>query len=226
MKAGLLDIQISSPSLLPSGETTVSSSFVKLDNLTDLFDFPSDGPVTALIATPVQFLMAWRIKVISKSRFNVNSDSKIMAFIICIFSLASLAGGIWLGVAVAQKPRFEDFVKFKGAPALWLVSAAVADVLIAGTMVLLLLKSKPSVGGDTNRHIDRILRFTVQTGTLTAVAALTDALLFLTLPHTTMYAINGTFVNHWALIIGLLLKIFHMGSFTFEDLYEFRSQFT
>ncbi|KAG7086274.1 hypothetical protein E1B28_002239 [Marasmius oreades] len=166
-KAGLPDIKITSPLLLAA-----------------------DGPVTAMIATPVQLLMAWRIKVItqSQSRFKIISGSTIMPLIIAIFSVASLAGGIWLGIRVARQPRFEDFAQFKGASVLWLVSTAVADVLIAGAMVLSLIRRKSSFQA-TNNQIDRILRLTVQTGTLTAVAALADSILFLILPHTTLFFI-------------------------------------
>ncbi|KAL0576524.1 hypothetical protein V5O48_005444 [Marasmius crinis-equi] len=140
----------------------------------------TDGPITALIATPVQIFMAWRIKVIS--------GSKLLTFLISVLSLASLAGGIWTGVGVAQNPDFKDFVHFQGAPGLWLVSAAVSDVLIATSLVVFLVKRKSSFI-STNDQIDRIVRLTVQTGTITAVAALADAIVFLAAPHTTVFFI-------------------------------------
>ncbi|KAF9258875.1 hypothetical protein L218DRAFT_709993 [Marasmius fiardii PR-910] len=159
MKAGRPDIQITSPFFLPA----------------------------------VQFFMAWRIKKLSKSKIVSTTSSRIVTAIICSLSLASLAGAIWLGVSVKQKPRFEDFVEFKGAPALWLVTAAVADILIAVTLVYILVRRNSSDISEIrvvkNDKIDRILRLPVQTGTLTAVAALSDAIIFLCVPNTTIFFI-------------------------------------
>ncbi|KAK1235645.1 hypothetical protein PQX77_001130 [Marasmius sp. AFHP31] len=102
-----------------------------------------------LIAAPVQLFMAWRIKIISGSR--------LLALAISILSLCSLAGGIWVGVAVSQKPNWQDFELFKAAPGTWLVTAAAADVLIAASLVYFLMKRKtPFV--STNDQIDRIVR--------------------------------------------------------------------
>ncbi|KAF9254982.1 hypothetical protein L218DRAFT_951127 [Marasmius fiardii PR-910] len=123
----------------------------------------------ALIATPVQFFMAWRIKKLSKSKIVSTTSSRIVTAIICSLSLASLAGAIWLGVSVKQKPRFEDFVEFKGAPALWLVTAAVADILIAVTLVYILVRRNSSDISEIrvvkNDKIDRNHRRFIETGT-------------------------------------------------------------
>ncbi|KAJ8077879.1 hypothetical protein PM082_002320 [Marasmius tenuissimus] len=117
--------------------------------------------------------MAWRIKIIS--------GSKLLSGAISILSLCSLAAGLWVGVSVTQNPNWQDFENFRPAPGTWLVTAAAAEVLIASSLVYSLMKRKTTLM-STNDQIDRIVRLTVQTGTITAVAALTDAIVFLCVP--------------------------------------------
>ncbi|KAJ8078157.1 hypothetical protein PM082_000363 [Marasmius tenuissimus] len=170
--AALFFVMIYEPLVLKSGKPEIQ--------ITSPFLLRTDGPITALIATPVQLFMAWRIKIISRS--------VLLSVAISILSLCSLAGGIWLGVSVAQKPNFQDFELFRAAPGTWLVTAAAADVLIAASLVYFLVKRKTTIV-STNHQIDRIIRLTVQTGTITAVAALTVAVVFLSSPHTTIFFI-------------------------------------
>uniref|UniRef100_A0A0W0FNR3 DUF6534 domain-containing protein n=1 Tax=Moniliophthora roreri TaxID=221103 RepID=A0A0W0FNR3_MONRR len=145
----------------------------------------ADGPITVLISTPAQWFMAWRIKVIT--------GSKIIAVSIFGLSLASLTGGIWTGIAVGFTPEFQRFGEFKYAPSLWLVTTTVADIMIASSLVYVLasivLKHKTRFSA-TNDQIDRIIRLTVQTGTITAVAALADAVVYLSVTsHPTIFFI-------------------------------------
>ncbi|ESK84985.1 hypothetical protein Moror_9206 [Moniliophthora roreri MCA 2997] len=139
---------------------------------------------TVLISTPAQWFMAWRIKVIT--------GSKIIAVSIFGLSLASLTGGIWTGIAVGFTPEFQRFGEFKYAPSLWLVTTTVADIMIASSLVYVLasiLKHKTRFSA-TNDQIDRIIRLTVQTGTITAVAALADAVVYLSVTsHPTIFFI-------------------------------------
>ncbi|KAJ3837377.1 hypothetical protein F5878DRAFT_710841 [Lentinula raphanica] len=163
-----------------------------------------DGISTTLVSTPVQVYMAWRIRKITKMN--------IPAAIICVFALASLIGSIWLTIAVSNTPQFAKFNSFRAAPSLWLISSAIADIMIAVCLVYGLSKNRsgrkdgrktlgffrrwsptreqpgPAVGFAVNDwHIDRIIRTTVATGTLTAVTALADVILFLSKPDTTIF---------------------------------------
>ncbi|ESK87015.1 hypothetical protein Moror_11998 [Moniliophthora roreri MCA 2997] len=130
----------------------------------------ADGPITTLISTPVQWFMAWRIKVITRS--------KVLTAFIWGLSLASLAGGILTSVALVSTPEFQRFGEFKYAPSLWQVTSAVADITISSSLVYSLLKQKTRLS-TTNDQVDRIIWLTVQTGTITAVAALADAVVYL-----------------------------------------------
>uniref|UniRef100_A0A0W0F284 DUF6534 domain-containing protein n=1 Tax=Moniliophthora roreri TaxID=221103 RepID=A0A0W0F284_MONRR len=137
----------------------------------------ADGPITTLISTPVQWFMAWRIKVITRS--------KVLTAFIWGLSLASLAGGILTSVALVSTPEFQRFGEFKYAPSLWQVTSAVADITISSS----LLKQKTRLS-TTNDQVDRIIWLTVQTGTITAVAALADAVVYLSVTsHPTIFFI-------------------------------------
>ncbi|THU75798.1 hypothetical protein K435DRAFT_846816 [Dendrothele bispora CBS 962.96] len=138
----------------------------------------ADGVVTALISTPSQMFMAWRIRVVMQSW--------IPFFLVMGFALASLSASIWLAVEVTNSPQFQSFDDFRGAPTTWLVTSAAADILIAVCLVWGLSRKRTEVS-QLNDQIDRIIRFAIQTGAITAIAALADAIVFVSVPHTTIF---------------------------------------
>jgi len=122
--------------------------------------------------------MAWRIKVIT--------GTIIPTVFVVLLALASLTGSIWLAIAVSISPQFAKFGDFSAAPGLWLISSAIADVTIACFLVYGLSKKRTGFA-VLNDQIDRIIRVTVQTGSLTALTALVDAIVFLSVPNTTIF---------------------------------------
>ncbi|KAJ3926485.1 MAG: hypothetical protein NXY57DRAFT_1028891 [Lentinula lateritia] len=137
-----------------------------------------DGISTALISTPVQIFMAWRIKIIM--------ETIIPTVIISILAISSLTGSIWLAIAVSNTPQYAKFDDFRAAPSLWLISSAIADIAIACCLVYGLSKKRTGFA-VLNDQIDRIIRVTVQTGSLTALTALIDVIVFLSVPDTTIF---------------------------------------
>ncbi|KAK0186682.1 hypothetical protein F5146DRAFT_139279 [Armillaria mellea] len=129
----------------------------------------ADGVMTVLISTPVQMFMAWRIKIITQSR--------IPALVIAVFSLTAMAGGIWTTVSVSLQPNYQQFADFRAAPITWLVSSAVTDILVSCFLVYSLSRKRNDFSNDI---ISRLIRYNVQTGTITSVAALADAIVFIT----------------------------------------------
>ncbi|KAF5345471.1 hypothetical protein D9758_013625 [Tetrapyrgos nigripes] len=121
--------------------------------------------------------MAWRIRVVMQSW--------IPFVLATALAITSLVGSIWLAISVANSPQFQTFDSFKAAPITWLVASAAADILIAVCLVYGLSKKRSKVS-QLNDQIDRIIRFAVQTGAITAVAALADAIVFVSVPHTTV----------------------------------------
>ncbi|KAF9265164.1 hypothetical protein L218DRAFT_159551 [Marasmius fiardii PR-910] len=137
----------------------------------------SQAIVTVLISTPVQIFMAWRISVIT--------GTLLITLVICLFSLMSFAGGVWLFATVIILKIFanKDTFQFNLPGVFWFVSSAIADILITVTLVYTLSRRR-KVGQAfgyttiTTSAINRIIRLTIQTGLITMVFALVDLLLF------------------------------------------------
>ncbi|KAG7439808.1 uncharacterized protein BT62DRAFT_938599 [Guyanagaster necrorhizus] len=136
----------------------------------------ADGVMTVLISTPVQLFMAWRIGIIAQS--------KIPPLVIAAFSFTAMAGGIWTTVSVSLKPDYHQFVEFRAAPTTWLVSSAVTDIVVSCFLVYSLSKKRNVFSDDI---ITRLIRYNVQTGTITALAALADAIVFITDDASTVF---------------------------------------
>jgi len=140
----------------------------------------ADGAVTVAISTPVQLFMAWRIKVLT--------GSTLLAAAISFLSLVALGGGIWTTISVSLLPQFHQFSEFRAAPSTWLVSSATGDVVITTALVYSLSKKKTGFA-QMDDYISRIMLATVQTGALTAIAALADAVVFLVVQNSTLFFI-------------------------------------
>ncbi|THU93092.1 hypothetical protein K435DRAFT_967446 [Dendrothele bispora CBS 962.96] len=182
------------PLILKWGEQSVLST-------SPLF-LRADGIVTTLISTPVQMFMGWRIKIIM--------ESWIPFVIISVLAWTSLSGALWLAIEVSKNPHFAAFDDFKGAPIMWLMTSAAADVVIAVCLVYALTRKKSNVS-ILNDQIDRIIRCTysknslgpalfdssatewinslvsIQTGAITAIGALADAIVFIILPRSSIF---------------------------------------
>ncbi|KAJ7791513.1 hypothetical protein B0H14DRAFT_3160825 [Mycena olivaceomarginata] len=116
------------------------------------------------ITVHLRVLLAWRIKVIT--------ESYIIPAFVSLLALASGSSGIAMFVTVLQTPKFRDFDKFK---------RAVCDILIAGGMTYALLTRKTGFS-VIDGHINQIVRLTIETGSLTAIFALANVMLFLVFP--------------------------------------------
>ncbi|CAK5283837.1 unnamed protein product [Mycena citricolor] len=132
----------------------------------------------SIVAMPIQVFTAWRLKVITRSY--------IMPAVICVLSLTSFGFGALMSINVGTTRRFSDFGKFTVISAVWLTCSAVCDLVIAISMSYALLKRKSPFAGNVNGYIDRIVKFVVGTGSMTAAVALTDILLFLLVPRTSL----------------------------------------
>ncbi|KAF5353030.1 hypothetical protein D9757_011856 [Collybiopsis confluens] len=129
----------------------------------------ADPIVTSLISTTVQIYMGWRIRRLTAST--------LLFGIIVLFAFASQAAAISSTILLSKAPAYVDFDRLNGSIYSWLTSSAVADVIIAVSLVVYLMKSRGN-SAATDSVIDRIIRITVQTGALTSVAAITDLLTF------------------------------------------------
>ncbi|KAF9069388.1 hypothetical protein BDP27DRAFT_1325557 [Rhodocollybia butyracea] len=139
--------------------------------------FAADPLVTVLIACPIQIFMAWRIKIISQSSW--------LMWIIIIFSISGLIGGIANAILTVLINEYSKLHQFKAAVVQALSCTAVTDILITCSLVWSLWKSRTHVRA-TDDAITRIIRLTVQTGLITSVSAILDFVLFLASPNTTV----------------------------------------
>lgn len=136
----------------------------------------ADGITIVLISTPVQLFIAWRIKIIT--------SSIVMPSVIGFFSFCSFVGGMATTICVSLIPEYARLHKFEGAVITWLASSAIADVIIAVTLVISLRKRRTGVT-STNDILNRIIRLTIQTGAVTAIFAILDVTMFLGKGNTT-----------------------------------------
>ncbi|KAF7325183.1 hypothetical protein MKEN_00562400 [Mycena kentingensis (nom. inval.)] len=135
---------------------------------------PGDAISIVLVSTPIQIFTAWRIRVITGSRI-------LLAFL-SLFAVVSFAGGLGVTVFAATRNQYRQFQSFSGVVAMWLASSAVCDILIAGILTYSLTRRKTGFTA-VDGQINRIIRLTVQTGAITALA---DLVLFLSFPTTTL----------------------------------------
>ncbi|KAF8556648.1 hypothetical protein OG21DRAFT_1482862 [Imleria badia] len=137
----------------------------------------ADPALTVMVSLPVQLFIAWRVKIMSKS--------KIVPTIICFLAIAAFVGGVATAVSVAIINEYAHFRKFDAAALTWLASSTAADILITTSLVYN-LSSKRTGFAATDDVINRIIRLTVHTGLITAVFASLDIALFLAFRGTTL----------------------------------------
>ncbi|KAK1221249.1 hypothetical protein PQX77_015939 [Marasmius sp. AFHP31] len=127
-----------------------------------------------LVAFSVQTYFAYRIHLLSKS--------KIIAALVLAMALAQLAGSLAVGVITRRVGAFSQIRDFTFIPALfWLGGSAACDVTIAIAMTYTLSRYV-DVFNQTKDLVRRLIRLTMETGSLTAVVAIVDLILFLVYP--------------------------------------------
>nr|GAT50022.1 predicted protein [Mycena chlorophos] len=137
---------------------------------------PLHAASIVMVSTPIQIFTAWRINVIT--------GKKLFSALIILLALLSFGGGVGVGVFSGVRNEFAEFQSFRGVVSLWLISSAMCDVLIA-LILTFSLRSRKTGFTAVDGQINRIIRLTVQTGAITAIAALADLILFLAFPTIT-----------------------------------------
>ncbi|KAJ7022393.1 hypothetical protein C8F04DRAFT_1240790 [Mycena alexandri] len=164
-------VEIYSPKFLAAGAHSLRRVDIVIKS-----DLPrsSDPIVTTLISTPCQLFLAWRIRRVTKSNW--------LSGLVALLSFLSLVGGVGATIGVALNPEFAKFHLVEPEITLWLTSTAFADLFITAFLVNFLWSNKTGFKTQTDSVADKIIFFTVQTGTLTSFAAITDVTLFLLVP--------------------------------------------
>ncbi|KAK0236406.1 hypothetical protein EDD85DRAFT_640199 [Armillaria nabsnona] len=167
---------------------TFGYGFGDMDALTRVnlswLTIPIMGAVSACVG---QGFYAYRILILSKSRI-------IPIFIICILltnSVASIFTSIYAFQAgIITKLNTQ---KIHIAVGISCGAAALCDIIIATCMTYYLMRSTTNFR-RTRMLVTTIIRLTIETGSVTAVAALLNFVLFIALPYQTSYATPGLLV--------------------------------
>ncbi|KAJ8087684.1 hypothetical protein PM082_006519 [Marasmius tenuissimus] len=129
-----------------------------------------------IIAFLVQTFYAYRIRLLSDSKILLPGAIFIAAFV--QMTGAITAGGLALGITYLSELRDRCFV----GSTMWLAGSAFCDILIAVSMAWVLSRAN-STYKETQDLIRRIIILTMETGTLTALAATADLIIFLGFPQ-------------------------------------------
>ncbi|KDR69381.1 hypothetical protein GALMADRAFT_215079 [Galerina marginata CBS 339.88] len=103
-------------------------------------------------------------------RITVLGGSKIAGVIITILALAQICGSIWVGVHLFRVKLFSRVVG-RGARIIVAIcngSGVLCDIMIAFLMTRLLIRSMRISKGQTRRHIRKLVRLLIETGSMTA----------------------------------------------------------
>lgn len=138
---------------------------------------PADAISIVVVSTPIQIFTAWRISVIT--------GSILLSILISLLSVISFGGSLLVTAFVTIRNEYQEFQSFSPAVIVWLISSAACDLLIAIVLTYSLWSHKTGFTA-VDGQINRVIRLTVQTGAITAMAAVTDVILFLAFPTTTI----------------------------------------
>ncbi|GJE93552.1 hypothetical protein PsYK624_097110 [Phanerochaete sordida] len=157
-------------------------NFGNLDNLAiAAWPLAADPAMVAIIATFVQLFFAWRVRVLTNSWW-ITSLILVTAFVSC-------CGGLGVAIAIHFVKYYENFDKFDQVGTIWLISTAVCDSAIAISLTWHLRRHKTGFQ-HTDDVLNRIIRLTVSNGALTAVWAIVDLILFLSIKTGVHLALN------------------------------------
>ncbi|PBK82333.1 hypothetical protein ARMGADRAFT_1090390 [Armillaria gallica] len=166
---------------------TFGYGFGDMDALTAKHLYWFTVPIMSAIAAGIgQVFYAYRIFILSKSRI-------VSIFIICI-SLANFVASMFTGVYSFQAGIITRLTsrKLHITVGISCGSAALCDILIAICMTYYLMRSTINFR-RTRILITKIIRLTIETGSVTAVVALLSVVLFIVFPDQTFY-MTPTFI--------------------------------
>jgi len=145
-------------------------------NIPDLFlrytGFLNVPLLSSIIGAIVQIFYGWRIWTFSQARLVVG--------LVCLLTLLQLGAGIVVSVymfndatELAKNPHLVRAVGVR------LAGSAMVDTVISVSMTYFLLRSRAQALGPMNNFMTRLIRLTVETGTITVIAAIADLVFYL-----------------------------------------------
>ncbi|KAF5341543.1 hypothetical protein D9758_012559 [Tetrapyrgos nigripes] len=147
--------------------------------------------LTGCVGTIVQIFFAWRVQKLT--------GYTAATALISLLSFVGLGGSIALSVILAQV-TFADFDAFKTCAIVWLIATATADITIT-VILIFYLRSRKSGINQSNQVIDRIIRMTMETGSLTTIFAIMDLVCYLTMGN-----VNGAHITFQVILSKLYIN--------------------
>ncbi|GAA6042363.1 hypothetical protein JCM8097_004478 [Rhodosporidiobolus ruineniae] len=145
--------------------------------------FSWDPFLCGVVAITVQCFYAWRVFVVSKRKWLLPAAIVVLAVLSCAFAIGSTVK-IYL-----LNSEFARFGEFRYGVGIWLISAAVADVLITGSLIYYLKRASQGDHQRSANIVRRILTVTIECNGLTCLFAIADAVLFLAMPEQSWHVI-------------------------------------
>ncbi|KAJ6616497.1 hypothetical protein B0H10DRAFT_1799514 [Mycena sp. CBHHK59/15] len=125
----------------------------------------------------------WRIWTFSQSR--------IIFGLVCLLAFLQLGGGVAVSYYMfndaSEVSRNAHLVRAVGVR---LAGSALVDTVISVSMTYFLLRSRGQALGPMNSVITRLIRLTVETGTITVIAAIVDLVFYLK-EHNGLHQVSG-----------------------------------
>ncbi|KAK0212264.1 hypothetical protein DFS33DRAFT_1376778 [Desarmillaria ectypa] len=144
------------------------------------FDWLTVPVMSAVAACVGQVFYAYRIFILSKSRI-------VPMFVTCV-SLTSSVAAIITGVYCFQAGNLTKLNNRKTSIALgiWCGSSALCDIVIASCMTYYLMRNDTGFR-RTHLLVIKLIRLTIETGSVTAIVALLNLILFFAFPGRIFY---------------------------------------
>ncbi|KAL0572665.1 hypothetical protein V5O48_009289 [Marasmius crinis-equi] len=155
---------------------------------------------TSIIGAVVQVFFGWRIWCFSKSNI-------LYGFII-LMAVVQLGGAGVTSYFLVKFPR--EGIPVPGLPksvGVRLGTSAAVDIVIAACMTYYLLRNRHDFSMQTNAIVTKLVRLTIETGTVTAAAAIIDLVFFLSLKHNALHQLSGVTLSK--LYTNSLLMLFN-----------------
>jgi len=144
------------------------------------WSFNMEVGLTTILTFMVQAFFArraWQFTSGMGNRMTASRKTKVLGGLIGMMSLTQLGFGMGCFGMVWVLTMYQQFIQYKWLVAGWLVSAALCDILIVYMLSTALMTQRTGFG-RTDALIDKLLRYTINTGLLTSLIAIVDLITF------------------------------------------------
>ncbi|KAJ7046275.1 hypothetical protein C8F04DRAFT_1248523 [Mycena alexandri] len=134
------------------------------------FSCPMVGSTIGVVS---QTFFAWRISILGRTRF--------IPVVIMAITAVQFSSAIWTSVLMLRVKTFSQLqIHLLKPPAVWLAATAAADLVCAATTAFYVIRNRRgNFSPTTLAALSRVLKVTVETGTLCAVFASVNLYLFI-----------------------------------------------